>query len=209
MIVLPATNRRPIVLRAWQKMVKWIRGSSRERAPRKGTQMETILNQSDINRIMVAIHNAIVASFDKGDWSALAFQTDTLRWVERHPRLLRSLDWRDDDYPGNDLAAVTKILDTDLDNLRVMLENEKIIDWLRENDRSLYEEFIDDITAPSVDHASAIHNFLWRATGRAAKTRAFRNKRHDPLVEMLRTKAEKELPGEPRIVMTQSLQDAG
>jgi hypothetical protein len=64
-------------------------------------------------------------------------------------------------------------------------------------------------TPPFVDHALAIHEFLWRNTGEAAHTKEFRNRGHDVLLELLRTKADKALPGCPRIVTTQSLQDAG
>jgi hypothetical protein len=64
------------------------------------------LDRTEINRLMVTIHKAIVASFDQGDWQALGFQTGTLQWVERHPRLLRSLQWNDKDYPDNALAAL-------------------------------------------------------------------------------------------------------
>jgi AbiJ N-terminal domain 5 len=167
------------------------------------------LNQSDINRLMVAIHKAIVATFDEGDWRALAFQTGTLKWVERHERLLRSLSWNDDDYSGNALAAVAKMLDNDIGNLGVMLENEKIIGWLRENDRPLYGEWFDWVSTPPTDHIASIHEFLWRKPSGPAKTKGFRNRRHDALLEILRTKAEKELPGKPRIVPTQSLRDAG
>jgi hypothetical protein len=86
--------------------------------------MGAMLNKTEINRVMMAIHKAIVASFEKGDWKALAFQTGTLQWVEKHPRLLRGLDWGDDDYADSALAAVTKMLDSDLGNLGVMFENE-------------------------------------------------------------------------------------
>jgi AbiJ N-terminal domain 5 len=171
--------------------------------------MGKTLDRADINRLMVAIHKAIVATFTEGDWRALGFQTDTLAWVTGHRRLLRSLDWKDEDYPDNALAAVTTMLDKDIANLGVMLENEKIVAWLRENDRPLYSEWFDGGSTPPADHVAAIHDFLWRKPASAAKTKGFRNRGHDALLEILRKKAEVELPGKPRIVLTQSLQDAG
>lgn len=65
------------------------------------------------------------------------------------------------------------------------------------------------MSTPPLDHASAVHDFLWREPAPAAKTKAFIGRGHDALLELLRKKAETELPGKPRIVLTQSLQDAG
>jgi hypothetical protein len=53
--------------------------------------MGKTLDRSDINRLMVAIHKAIVATFTDGDWRALGFQTGTLEWVTVHRRLLRPI----------------------------------------------------------------------------------------------------------------------
>lgn len=171
--------------------------------------MGKTLDRSDINRLMVAIHKAIVATFTDGDWRALGFQTGTLEWVTGHRRLLRSLDWEDEDYPDNALAAVTTMLDADIGNLGVMLQNEKIVAWLRDNDRPLYAEWFDGVSTPPTDHVAAIHDFLWRKPGTAAKTKGFQKLGHDALLEILRKKVEAELSGKPRIVPTQSLQDAG
>jgi hypothetical protein len=70
-------------------------------------------------------------------------------------------------------------------------------------------QLVSSETASLVDHASAIHSFLWRNAGEAAHTKAFRNRGHDVLLALLQTKADKALPGGPRIITTQSLQDAG
>lgn len=53
---------------------------------------------------------AIEATFAKGDWLALGLLTDSDDIVRNHRRLLRSLDWGDDDYPGNVMEVLPAVL---------------------------------------------------------------------------------------------------
>jgi hypothetical protein len=55
----------------------------------------------------------------------------------------------------------------------------------------------------------ALHRFLWRGAAEDEKTRDFRDKLHDDLLRALRDGADAHLPSKPRIVLMQSLQDAG
>jgi len=162
---------------------------------------------------MVATHKAIVATFDEGDWRSLGFQTDTLQMIEQHPRLLRGAHWKNEDYPGQAMTFVTKILDRDLENLNVMLENPKVRAWLRANEPTLYAVFFDDEPSmdavPPADHAAAIHAFLWRRAADVARTKGFRKQGHDDMLAILRQKGEEQLPGRPRVAILQSLPDAG
>jgi len=175
--------------------------------------MSKILDRDTRNALMVSIHKAIVASFDEGDWRSLGFQTDTLKWVVNHPRLLRGVIWKNEDYPGHALTAVTLMLDRDLGNLGVMLENSKIRSWLRQNDPTLYSEFFDDgpsmDAVPPADHAAAIHAFLWRRAAEVTRTKGFQKQRHDVMLNRLQRQADEQLPGRPRVTITQSLQDSG
>jgi len=144
---------------------------------------------------------------------SLGFQTDMLSLVERHPRLLRGVVWKNEDYPSHALTVMTKMLDSDLANLGVMLQNPKIIAWLRENEPELYVEFFDDgapIDAiPRIDQSKAIHDFLCRPAAAIARTKGFEKHRHDPMLVRLRHMADEQLPGRPTVVITQSLQDSG
>jgi hypothetical protein len=175
--------------------------------------MSDILDRETLNALVVAVHKAIVATFNEGDWRSLGFQTDSLPFVERHSRLLQSLSWNDLDYREHAMTAVVKMLGDDLANLDVMLKNPKIVAWLRENEVILYatlfggDEPIDAI--PLVDHGTAIQNFLWRRAADVSLTEAFRQQRHDDMLECLREKADTQLLGQPRVSILQSLHDAG
>ena len=52
----------------------------------------------DVGRIVVTVQRAIVEEFTKADWTQFAYETGTQDYVLSHKRLLRSLDWGDDDY---------------------------------------------------------------------------------------------------------------
>jgi hypothetical protein len=62
------------------------------------------------NVVLRALGKAIEAKFDRGAWLELALITDTERQVTRHPRLLRSLEWGDDDYGGRVLEILPVVL---------------------------------------------------------------------------------------------------
>lgn len=175
--------------------------------------MSDIVDRGTRNALVVAVHKVIVATFNEGDWRSLGFQTDTLPFIERHSRLLGSLSWKDSDYPEHAMTAVVKMVDNDLANLGVMVENPKIVAWLRENEAILYATFFagdEPIDAvPPVDHATLIQTFLWRCTAEVALTKAFRKERHGDMLDCLQRKADAGLSGRPRVSIMQSLHDAG
>jgi hypothetical protein len=76
--------------------------------------MSKVLDRETRNALMVAIHAAIRATFDEGDWRSLGFQTDTLKLVTSHPRLLRGAIWKNDDYSGHAMTVVTRMLDSNI-----------------------------------------------------------------------------------------------
>ncbi|AQG82611.1 hypothetical protein [Spirosoma montaniterrae] len=66
---------------------------------------------------LFALHEFIRERFTKADWFRIAHLTNCLELVEDHPRLLRSLDFRDDDYDGNSLQVLSKIIGESNTNL--------------------------------------------------------------------------------------------
>ncbi|MEZ0611555.1 hypothetical protein ACAW74_23795 [Fibrella sp. WM1] len=59
---------------------------------------------------LFALHDFVREQFTKMDWYKLAYLTDSLDLIEDHPRLLRSLDFDDDDYDGNSLQVLLKLI---------------------------------------------------------------------------------------------------
>ena len=74
----------------------------------------------DIAKQLVALKNHIVAGFNDSHWRELGMLTNHLDAVERHPRLLRSLSFGDDDYEGHVLSMLQKMVTADPDYLEVI-----------------------------------------------------------------------------------------
>lgn len=68
---------------------------------------------------LFALHDFVRSQFNKTDWYKLAYLTDTLDVIEDHPRLLRSLDFEDDDYEGNSLQVLLKLISLSPNNLDI------------------------------------------------------------------------------------------
>ncbi len=66
---------------------------------------------------LFALHDFIRHHFTKSDWIKVAYLTDSLELIEDHPRLLRSLDFKDDDYEGNSLQVLSKLINEGNGNL--------------------------------------------------------------------------------------------
>lgn len=69
---------------------------------------------------LIKLKNSIVKHFDESNWKELGALTDKLDEVENHPRLLRSLSWRDPDYDGHALTFLRKMLGEDNKNLKLV-----------------------------------------------------------------------------------------
>jgi hypothetical protein len=95
------------------------------------------------NRAILALKRAIVATFDDGKWLELGYLTDSIEIISGHPRLLRSLHWGDDDYEGNVLAVLPRIIGNDPGKLRAIEEFVGLDQWLKENDPALRAEIYD------------------------------------------------------------------
>lgn len=66
---------------------------------------------------LFALHEFIQDHFTKSDWIKVGYLTDSLELIEEHPRLLRSLDFKDDDYEGNSLQVLSKLISENASNL--------------------------------------------------------------------------------------------
>lgn len=66
---------------------------------------------------LFALHEFIQDHFTKSDWIKVAYLTDSVELIEEHPRLLRSLDFKDDDYEGNSLQVLSKLISESTSNL--------------------------------------------------------------------------------------------
>ncbi|MFD2937782.1 hypothetical protein [Spirosoma flavum] len=66
---------------------------------------------------IIDIKNQIENKFNKSDWLDFGYSLDCYDIIESHSRLLRSLDFGDDDYEGNILQVLTSIIKRDFNNL--------------------------------------------------------------------------------------------
>lgn len=73
--------------------------------------MSLHISNKDRRRLIPALQKAIASSFDKGDWIELGYKTGTDDFISTHPRLLRSLEWGDNDYGGCIYEAIEYMLD--------------------------------------------------------------------------------------------------
>lgn len=70
--------------------------------------MDTVLG----NRL-IELRARIVGGFDAGNWEELGLLTGATELIMRHPRLLRSLSWGDEDYAGNVLTILRRMVERD------------------------------------------------------------------------------------------------
>jgi hypothetical protein len=59
---------------------------------------------------ILEIQKQIVNNFQSSDWIELGFLLGCTDIIQGHPRLLRSLSWGDEDYPGNVLTVLSAIV---------------------------------------------------------------------------------------------------
>lgn len=68
---------------------------------------------NELRRALLPLKDQIVAKFNKGHWLELGVLTNCSDLVENHNRLLRSLDFGDDDYAGNALGVLLLMIERD------------------------------------------------------------------------------------------------
>lgn len=99
----------------------------------------------DRRQKILVLARAIDATFSSSEWTEIGYLTGTDEWIDRHPRLLRSLRWGDDDYKGHVLDAVAHMLDKDPANLKLLFEYEPINAWLRDGEPGNFEELRSEV----------------------------------------------------------------
>ncbi len=62
---------------------------------------------------LIELRARVIANFDAGNWEELGLLTGHSDTINRHPRLLRSLSWGDEDYDGNVLTVLRRIVESD------------------------------------------------------------------------------------------------
>lgn len=62
---------------------------------------------------LIDLRSRIVAGFGVNNWEELGLLTGATEIIDRHPRLLRSLSWGDEDYAGNVLNIIRRIVEQD------------------------------------------------------------------------------------------------
>lgn len=102
-----------------------------------------MLNTENKTRLIYALALAIEAKFDEGDWTKLAYEIDEVEAIEEHSRLIRSLQWRDPDYPQN-IIDVLKRIGKDTEKLVTIAEIIDLEDWLQRRREDLYNELYTD-----------------------------------------------------------------
>ena len=73
-----------------------------------------------LGKEIIALRQRIVANFDEGSWEEVGLLTGQTETIERYPRLLRSLQWGDEDYAGNVLGVLRKIAEEDIKAFRTI-----------------------------------------------------------------------------------------
>ena len=109
--------------------------------------------EANPNKVTIALKQCIVDTFDDSRWLELAYLTDSVALVSQHPRLLRSLQWGDEDYEGNVLRMIPRIINHDPEKLRIIEDYVGLDDWLINADPSLHTELYDtgeDVALDSV-----------------------------------------------------------
>lgn len=103
-----------------------------------------------VKKYTVVIQEALERTFEKGDWIKLGYETDSDDCIQRHPRLLRSLQWGDDDYGGCIFEVLDNILRKDIQAFKIIIGNEKIKGWLKKNKQDIFNEIYEEaILVPS------------------------------------------------------------
>jgi AbiJ N-terminal domain 5 len=69
---------------------------------------------------LIELRSRIAEGFDAGNWEELGLLTGTSNLINKHPRLLRSLSWNDEDYAGNVLTVLRQIVERDPPTLSVI-----------------------------------------------------------------------------------------
>ena len=99
-----------------------------------------IRQSANEDKIILALKRCVVETFSDSEWLELGYLTNSQDVIEGHPRLLRSLYFGDEDYDGNVLQVIPKIINDDHERLRVVENFVGLEDWLQKSDPQLHAE---------------------------------------------------------------------
>lgn len=80
-------------------------------------EVENYFMTTEEQKELIRIKNQISKHFTKSDWLDLGYTLGCYDVIENHPRLLRSMNFGDDDYEGNILEVITEMVKKDGRNL--------------------------------------------------------------------------------------------
>ena len=66
-----------------------------------------------LGKKIIALRQRVVANFDASNWEEVGLLTGHSSTIDSYPRLLRSLNWGDEDYAGNVLGVLRRIAEKD------------------------------------------------------------------------------------------------
>ena len=114
----------------------------------------------DRDRVILAFKKAIKETFDEGRWYELGYTTSSIGIIDDHPRLLRSMRFRDPDYDMHIFKILPSILGEDLGNLKTVEELVGLEDWLRRNDPELHAELygMESVALDVIEEKGVIHS---------------------------------------------------
>lgn len=118
-------------------------------------------------KAIVALNRAITSTFDEVRWQELGYLLDKHETISDHPRLLRSLYFKDDDYGSNAFNVIKDLLGSNFENLAAMEEFVGLREWLHTNDPTLCAQLYDNeeeetnhIPLTQIEDASDVHDII-------------------------------------------------
>jgi AbiJ N-terminal domain 5/Abortive infection C-terminus len=88
---------------------------------------------------ILLLSKAITSTFSSSEWTEIGYLTATDEYIDNYPRLLRSLQWGDEDYKGHAFNAIAYILDANPANLRILIDYEPIAHWSEQHQQAEFE----------------------------------------------------------------------
>lgn len=92
------------------------------------------------NQFVYWLTQYISKEFTVSDWNELGYSTGCKEIIIQHPRLLKSLNFGDDDYGACVSDVIEQILDKNFDNIDIILKRTEFIAWLSKNNIEAYNE---------------------------------------------------------------------
>src|SRR3989338_1336234 len=96
------------------------------------------MNTTSRKKIAV-IQQYAVENFSHGDWVNLGQLTNTSEIISKHPRLIRSLGFGDDDYGLNVAEGLNQICGDNEENIEQIIDFYDIDLWYEQKDLKKYE----------------------------------------------------------------------